>query len=427
MDDEAPSRIGAEKIERQVRQRQWRGRAVFCGLALAVALCSADLARPLTGNGMDYEYIETPERLRAAVERFRRLPLLGVDTEAAGYHRYFDRISLIQISSREENVLIDPLVLDDLSPLRDVLADPGVETVFHDADYDLRILDRDLGFHVRGLFDTQIAAAFVGERSLGLGAVIETFLGIKLPKAYQRADWAERPLNEGMKDYAATDTAHLPALRDRLRDELEARGRLEWAEEEFRRREQETRWTESDDPREAFMRVKGARDLPPRGLAILRELYEWRESTARARDQASFRVLGNQPMLELSARPPRNLHALGSVSGVGDTLVRRYGNEVLAAVRRGLEVAESELPRFPAPRRWERDPQLEARIERLKSVRNQRAEALSLDPGFLMSRSVLEEIARRQPDSPEALFEIPEVRRWQVEAVGDALLASLSP
>jgi ribonuclease D len=248
---------------------------------------------------------------------------------------------------------------------------------------------------------------------------------VKLPKAYQRADWAERPLSEGMRDYAATDTAYLPALRDRLRDELEARGRLEWADEEFRRREQETRWAESDDPREAFMRVKGARDLPPRGLAILRELHEWRESTARVRDQATFRVLGNQPMLELSARPPRNLHALGSVSGVGDTLVRRYGNEVLAAVRRGLEVPESELPRFPAPRRWERDPQLEARIERLKSVRNQRAEALNLDPGFLMSRSVLEEIARRQPASPEALFEIPEVRRWQVEAVGDALLASL--
>jgi ribonuclease D len=255
--------------------------------------------------------------------------------------------------------------------------------------------------------------------------VVEKYLGLKLPKAYQRADWAERPLTEGMKDYAATDTVHLPELRDRLRGELEARGRLGWAEEEFRRREEGTRWTESDDPREAFMRLKGARDLPPRGLAILRELYEWRETTARGRDQATFRVLGNQPMLELSTRPPRNLHALGSVSGVGDSLVRRHGNEVLAAVRRGLELPEAELPRFPAPRRFERDPELEERIEDLKATRNQRAEALDLDPGFLMSRAVLEEIARRQPASHEELSEIAEVRRWQIEALGDALLRSL--
>jgi ribonuclease D len=385
----------------------------------------ADLAVPPAQERMRYEYIDTPDRLNAAVQRLRGFPLLGADTEAAGYHRYFDRLSLIQLSSREENVLIDPLALEDLSPLRELFADPAVETVFHDADYDLRILDRDLGFQVRGLFDTQIAAAFLGERSLGLGAIVERFLGVSLPKAYQRADWAERPLTEGMKDYAATDTAYLPALRDRLRDELEAVGRLAWAEEEFRRREEQTRWQESDDEREAFLRIKGARDLPPRGLAILRELHGWREGVARDRDQATFRVLGNQAMLEMSARPPRNTPALQAVTGVGEGLVRRYGNDVLAAVRRGLEVPESDLPRFPPARRWERDPDLEARTEALKDVRNRAAERLKLDPGFLMSRAQLEEIARRQPHSREELQEVPDVRRWQVEALGDALLRGL--
>jgi ribonuclease D len=373
---------------------------------------------------MDYEYLDTPERLRAVAERLHDAAVLGVDTEAAGYHRYFDRISLVQISSRDENFLIDPLAVPDLSPLRELFADSGVETVFHDADYDLRILHRDAGITVGGLFDTQIAAAFVGERALGLGAVIEKFLGVKLPKAYQRADWAERPLTEGMKDYAVTDTAYLLPLRERLRTELESRGRLAWAEEEFRRRE-DTRWSEAESAGDAFMRLKGARDLPPRGLAILRELYEWREATARERDQATFRVLGNQALLELSARPPRSRQALSSVSGVGEGLVRRYGNELLDAVRRGLEVPEAELPRFPPPRRWERDPELDARTEKLKAVRNRVAEALDLDPGFLMSRAVLEEIARSQPGSRDELLEVADVRRWQVEALGDELLRTL--
>lgn len=373
---------------------------------------------------MDYEYIDTPERLRRILPRLEGQPLLGVDTEAAGYHRYLDRLSLIQLSSRSENFLVDPLAIEDLSSLGPILEDRGTEKVFHDADYDLRILDRDLGMRVAGLFDTQIAAAFVGEKSLGLGAVVERFLGPTLPKAFQRADWAERPLSEGMMDYAATDTAHLPDLRDRLREELVALGRLAWAEEEFARREQ-TRWTEPDDAREAFLRMKGARDLTPRGLAILRELFEWREGVARERDQATFRIMSNQALLALSVRPPDNPRELVATDGVSQGMADRRGRDILAAIQRGLAVPDDQLPRFPAARRWDRDPEADARAERLRDVRTGVAETLGLDPGFLMSRAVLDEVARRNPGSPEALLEIPEIRRWQVEALGEALVASL--
>lgn len=379
---------------------------------------------------MDYIYVDTPEQLAATVARLSGLPLLAVDTEAAGYHRYLDRISLLQFSAAEapgavpRNYLVDPLALADLSPLAPLLADARVEKVFHDADYDLRILHRDLGLTVAGLFDTQIAAAFLGERALGLGSVVEKYLGLALPKAFQRADWAERPLSEGMKDYAATDTAHLPALRDALRAALAAKGRLHWAEEEFRRREV-TRWAENDDAREAFLRMKGARDLPPRGLAVLRELYAWREDVARERDQATFRVLGNQALLELSVRPPRTLAALASVSGVGQGLLRHRGHDILAAIGRALALPDAELPRFPPPRRWERDPEVEARAERLREARNAVAHQLDLDPGFLMARALLDEIARRNPATRAELGELPDVRGWQVEALGEALLAAL--
>jgi ribonuclease D len=373
---------------------------------------------------MEYEYIDTPDALHDLVSRLGGEPLLGVDTEAAGYHRYFDRLSLVQISTRASNFLVDPQAVGALSPLAELFENAAIEKIFHDADYDLRILDRDAGMGVNNIFDTQIAAAFLGEKSLGLGSIAEKYLGLKLPKEHQRADWAERPLTEGMKEYAATDTAHLPELRDRLRADLEARGRMHWAEEEFRRREL-TRWMEPEGNREAYMKIKGARDLPPRGLAILRELHEWREGAAREQDRATFRVLGNQALLEMSAKPPADARALTKVTGISEGLAQRRGRDIMAAVRRGLEVPEDQLPRWPRGQRFERDVELEARVEALKDARNHRAAELELDPGFVMSRNLLEEVGKARPRTLEQLSAVEGVRRWQVEAVGEALLSVL--
>ena len=374
---------------------------------------------------MDYTTIDTPEALRELAQTLRAEPLLGVDTEAAGYHRYFDRLSLLQVSSRTQNWLVDPLAVEDLSPLKDVLEDRSIEKIFHDADYDLRILDRDAAMGISGLFDTQIAAAFLGERALGLGTIVEKHLGIKLPKEFQRADWAERPLSEGMKQYAATDTAHLPDLRDRLKAALEQMGRLHWAQEEFLRREG-TRWTEPEDGKEAFMRIKGARDLAPRGLAILRELHAWREGVARERDQATFRILGNQALLEMSAAPPASMRDLPSVTGISEGLAQRRGRDILAAVQRGLDVPEDQLPRWPRGQRFERDPEQEARFEALRDARTRLADQLNLDAGFLIPRATLEEIARAQPRTIDELAQVPGVRAWQVEAVGQGLLKAIN-
>lgn len=374
---------------------------------------------------MDYAYIDTDAGLRQVVDRLKGEPLIGADTEAAGYHRYFDRLSLVQLSSRTENFLIDPQAVPDLSPLAELFASPAMEKIFHDADYDLRILDRDAGLSIAALFDTQVAAAFLGERSLGLGNIAEKYLGLKLPKEHQRADWGERPLTAGMKEYAATDTAHLPALRDRLRDALVAKNRLHWAEEEFRRREQ-TRWEGPDESREAWMKVKGARDLSPRAMAVLRELYNWREGVAREQDRATFRVLGNQSLMAMAADPPKSAAALRDVSGLSEGLAGRRGREIMAAVERALAVPDAELPRWPRAPRWERDPELDARVEALKDARNRRAEALELDPGFIMSRAQLEEVGRARPRSTQALAALPGVRNWQVEAIGDALIKAMS-
>ena len=373
---------------------------------------------------MAYTYVDTPAALAATAESLAGESLLAVDTEAAGYHRYRDRLSLIQLSTRDgRNLLIDPFAFDTLAPLAPIFADRGVEKVFHDADFDLRILDRDAHFAVAGVFDTQLAASLVGDRQLGLGATIEKYLGIKLAKEFQRADWAERPIPEPMREYAVGDTAYLAALRDRLYAELERLGRVHWAEEEFARREL-TRWSPPDTA-EAWLRTKGARDLTPRGLAVLREVWRWRESQAEERDVATFRVLSNEAMIALALHAPRTAAALTSTAGIPPAIARRHGPALLAAVHRGEQVPDDELPVFPRGRRPDREPEWEERVEALRAARNRRAEELNLDSGFLMGRGLLEEIARQRPASIEALLAVPDVRRWQVEAAGEALLRAL--
>ncbi len=381
-------------------------------------------------------YIQTAEALAEAMAALEREPLVAVDTEAASFHRYHDRIFLIQLSSPSRTEIIDPLAVADLSPVGRLLADPKVEKIFHDADYDLRILDRDYGFRARRLFDTRIAAQLAGEPAVGLAALLEKYAGVKLAKEHQKADWSRRPLSPAMLDYAAADTAHLPALRERLRARLTELGRLAWAEEEFTRLE-DLRWTRAaasdgggggPGDQDAFLRVKRAKALAPRQLATLRELYQWREAQGAELDRATFRIIGNDALLAVAQALPRTPAELSGIAALPASLAARYGAALLDGVRRALALPESELPRLERAPRQARDPGLDARVERLKAARNRAAAELGLDPGVLCGRSTLEAVARAQPPANDraGLSRIGELRRWQIEAFGDALLAALA-
>ena len=354
----------------------------------------------------------------------RREPVIGMDTEAASFHRYHDRVYLLQLSSPTRTAVVDPLALGGLAALEELLLEPGIEFVLHDADYDLRLLHREYGFRLRRLFDTRIAAQFTGEPAIGLGALLQRYFGVVADKRMQRADWSERPLTPAMVAYAATDTRFLPALQDRLRADLAQLGRVTWVAEEC---ELQTRvqWTPGDPPETAFLRIKGSRSLERRGLGVLRELYLWRESTAAGLDRAAFRVLGNAPLVALAAERPRSVEALARVPGMGRRFSSAWAGELLAAIERGLAVPESELPRFERRPRPRRDPAYEARLARLKEVRAELVTELRLPPGLLCPNATLESIAREQPGSTEALARLDTVRRWQVEAFGSRLVAAL--
>ncbi len=367
--------------------------------------------------------IEKQSDLERLFDRLQREPLVALDTEAASFHRFRDRVYLLQVSTRQETAVVDPLSVS-LDRLGQLLANPDIEIVFHDADYDLRLLENEYGFRATNLFDTRVAAQLLNEPGIGLAALLEKYAGVRLDKRYQRADWSARPLTAEMLEYAAADTRYLPQLRDIMKERLRAIGRLEWAAEEFEVLSSTGRTAiQSDEP--GYLRLKGAKALNGRALAILRELYQWREEVARRTDKAAFRILNNEPMLLMAKSPPKDLPALRAIKGVGPDQAERRGKEILAAVRRGLEIPERALPRVERPYRPPPDPAFDARLEWLKSARNTMAERYDLPPGVLCPNGVLETIARVNPDKVEQLEGIAEMRRWQVRELGSGLLAAL--
>ncbi len=378
---------------------------------------------------MTIRYVADSGDLAAVEAALGGVDRIALDCEAAGYHRYSDRICLIQITAGAETFLVDPLSTDPGPVLRPVLEDSSIEVVMHGADFDIRLLDRDLDIRLEGLFDTQIAASLLGITTLGLQGLLEERLGVSVSKQYQRADWAQRPLPEPMKEYAAYDTMHLHRLADELARELTDRDRIEWAREEFLVLEKvrfEDR-TEEDPVR----RIRAARDLAPRELARLREALRWRDGIARERDRALFRVVGDGPLVEVARRNPRDLRALSDVQGLSGALAAAHGEGLLSRFHEMEGRAETDLEAYPrnetngAGSGGRPPPEVESRMARLKQVRNARASSLGIDRGTLLSNAILLVLAEAPPANPEELEQVEGLRRWQAELLGEELLQTL--
>ena len=351
-------------------------------------------------------WITSTAELDAELKRLGNGPLC-LDVEADSFHHYPDKVCLVQLSFAGRDLLVDPLAGVDLAGLCGVLAAPQVRKILHGADYDIRVLHRDFGLELRGLFDTMVAARLVGERKFGLAALLEQHFGIQLDKRHQRADWSRRPLPPAMREYAALDTRYLGRLAEMLEARLAALGRREWAGEEFARLEN-VRWSSAAADPEAFRRVKQSAKLRPRELAVLRELYRLRDTVARRVDRPPFRVLRDEVLLMLARQQPQEASELDELRELPRGWTRpESARELMAAIGRGLELAEDALPRTPIKTRPRRSAAADAGLRRLRRIRD---EALT-DPDLLREaphtaplRRLDEVHAARQP-----------VLRWQNE------------
>jgi len=263
------------------------------------------------------------------VARLRDEPVVAFDTESNSFHVYRERVCLLQVSTRTADFVLDPLAVDP-APLGDVLCD-GRETVLHGADYDVRCLRREWGWRLPRLFDTMAAARRLGHEGLGLSALVERHFGVRLSKAFQRADWGRRPIARDLLAYAGLDTHYLLPIYDLLSQELAAKGLAEEARKEFDRIASVEPREKVFDP-EGWRRLKGARELDAPGKVTLRALWIAREDRARADDRPPFKVLGEQAMLELARRRPRTDEELTRVPGVTPAVMRKLGPALRAAI-----------------------------------------------------------------------------------------------
>jgi ribonuclease D len=347
--------------------------------------------------------IDTQAKLAAFLPVINSAAWLAIDTEADSLHAYPEKVCLIQISTTAGDRLVDPLAQMDLAPFLDALV--GRELIFHAADYDLRLLKKHHDFTPTEIFDTMLAARLLGEKQFGLGALVEKFLGIKLDKGPQKADWAQRPLTPRMEIYARNDTRHLKTLEEKLRAELIAKGRLAWHAESCARLIAESSVPSVLDPDEVW-RIKGSTFLEGPALAVLRELWHWREAEAIAASRPPFFVLSHETMIAIAAAvaerqpfeqliPPR-MHP-------------RRREHLLAAVRKAQTVPTD---KFPEKIRYRSQRPTEAefkRFRKLEETRNRHAHGLGLDPTLIASKSGLGDLARDWDKYA------PQLMNWQRE------------
>jgi ribonuclease D len=371
-------------------------------------------------------WIRTPQGLCELSARTAGARIVAVDSESDSLHHFPEKVCLVQVASEDGAVyLVDPLELPDLEAFGTILADPSTLKVFHGASYDLASMKRDFGFEFAGIFDTMLAGQFLGLPELGLNALLQRYLGVTPGRSRQKDDWAKRPLQPEQEAYAAEDVRHLIALQERLQAELQARGRLTWLEEECRALVTLPPAERVFDP-EDYIRVKGAKDLNRRGLAVLRELFLARESWAHEAGRPPFKVLGNESLICVATEHPRTLRALLKIPGCSTRVVQRHGAGVLAAVARGLAIPDDELPIYPRPKKPRLSPAVQRRIEGLVAWRAEAAGRLGLESGLVLPRRLIERLAEEVPATPDELGRVEGLRRWRAETFGAEILAVLA-
>ncbi|WP_225772347.1 ribonuclease D [Pseudomonas sp. Marseille-Q5115] len=366
------------------------------------------------------EWIRDDQALAARCAAWQALPFIALDTEFVRVDTFYPKVGLLQVSDGHTAFLIDPLGISAWAPLAELLAAPGVVKVLHACSEDLEVLARLTGQLPAPLFDTQLAAAYLGLGfSMGYSRLVQEVLAIELPKGETRSDWLQRPLSELQVSYAAEDALHLAevyqALRPRLSDE-----RFGWVLDDGH--ELVAQWGREVDPRELYRDARLGWKLTPVQLAVLRELYAWREEQARLRDVPRNRVIKEQTLWPLARFQPNNLSALAKIDEMHPRTIRQDGETLLALIHDAAHTPEAELP-APLP-----DPlPMEAAgvLKQLRAVGQAEAERLGIAPELVLRKKVLEALLRS--GFPNGPYTLPDtLRGWRRERLGQALLDNLA-
>ncbi len=365
--------------------------------------------------------IRSSSELLALTTELKSLGSFALDTEFIREKTYRPQLCLVQIATREKAVLVDPLLVEDLSPLTELIFDPEVEKIVHAGEQDMEIFF-SMGKRIpRSVFDTQVAAALSGRgESISYARLVEEMLGVKLSKVETFTDWARRPLTPQQLEYALDDVRYLYPASEALRKDLESLGRLDWLGDELKFYEELTLYEK--DPGRLYLRIRAASKLDPRELAVLRELAAWREEEAQRMDWPRGRILLDEVLVELARRAPATLQSIGAVRGIHPQVVKRCGDDILRRVAHAKRVAPPDYP--PPIERRSGDAELSLVVDLLEIVLRARAVQAQIAPGYLGTRKDLMELARRElrGEKDPGAEPLPLLEGWRRRLAGEALI-----
>lgn len=341
--------------------------------------------------------VNNAETFQEMLAHLKTQPDIAIDTESNSLYVYQERVCLIQISTAENDYLIDTLVLPGLDELAPLFANPAIQKVFHAGDYDLATLKRDYGFEFINVFDTMLAATALAEPSIGLAALLEKNLGVVMEKKYQRADWGKRPLSSEMLLYAQSDSHYLLELRDILIKKLKDANRLESVLEDSAAVARIT--LPMKEIEENIWKVRGAQDLNPKSLSLLKQLNHFREDLAMQRDVPTFKIFSDRVMTEIATTQPHYYEELGLLPSLSPRFIKRYGSQIMKVIQ---EWRENPIPVKPRKNNRPSDRELKLR-DKLSNWRKAIGAKEKVPSNVVLPRDLVELIAHHDPPSKEEL------------------------
>ena len=369
--------------------------------------------------GIESQIIDTAADLEETVRSLEREKAVAVDLEADSMYHYKEKVCLIQIATEKISVVIDPLAIKDLTPLKPIFSSPDIKKIFHGADYDVRSLYRDFKIRINNLFDTELACRFLGIKETGLQAVLKTFFNVNVDKKYQKKDWSKRPLPKEMMAYASKDVIYLLPLSKMLIHKLKKIDRMTWVLEECEDLSSVRPVLSHEAP--LFMKFKGAGRLKSRSLAVLEALLQFRKRVAEKKDRPFFKIIGNESIMKIATARPVTLRRLKNIKALSNRQISMYGSDLTTVVAKALKIPESELPVFPSKKPPVLPNGVPEIIKALKSWRAAKASALGIDPGILCNNALITAIAAKTPGDIKSLETVKEMKNWQKQAFGSEI------
>ena len=372
---------------------------------------------------IEYQVIDTAADLEEIARSLEKEKAAAVDLEADSMYHYKEKVCLIQIATDKIFVVIDPLAIKDLSPLKPIFSNPNIKKIFHGADYDVRSLYRDFEIRINNLFDTELACRFLGIKETGLKAVLKIFFNVDIDKKYQKKDWSKRPLPKEMMAYASKDVIYLLPLARMLIHKLKKIDRMTWVLEECEDLSKVRPALSDEAP--LFMKFKGAGRLKARSLAVLEALLQFRKCVAEIKDRPFFKIIGNESMMKIATVRPVTLRRLKNTKALSNRQISMYGNDLIKVVAEALKTPDNELPVYPSKKPPMLPDGAPKRIKALKTWRASKAKTLNIDPGILCNNALITAIAVKNPDDNKSLETVEEMKNWQVQAFGTEIIKVL--